>query len=85
MLPAERRKALGSLETVFERPGVTAQDVLATKTHTDAVLASSSEKVRSIRVARILLQKPEYSLQKQGAFGVASSVEALRPGDLDPH
>lgn len=53
MLPAERRKALGSLETVFERPGVTAQDVLATKTHTDAVLETSSEKVRSIPLQNI--------------------------------
>lgn len=34
------------METVFARPGLTPEDVLATKKHTDAVLASSGEKVR---------------------------------------
>lgn len=43
---ADRSKALASLETVFDRSGVTPEDVLAAKKHTDAVLASSSEKVQ---------------------------------------
>ena len=42
---AERSRALASLETVSARPGLTPEDVLASKKHTDAVLASSSEKV----------------------------------------
>ena len=35
------------METVFARSGVTPEDVLASKKHTDAVLASTSEKVCS--------------------------------------
>jgi hypothetical protein len=64
---AERRKALGSLETLFERPGVKAEDVLATKKHTDAVLASSSEKLRDA------LRK----LEALAGVGKATQLKAL--------
>lgn len=43
--PADRSKALASMEAVFARLGLTPADVLASKKHTEAVLASTGEQV----------------------------------------